>query len=63
MRSGDFRAYYGISGNEVVILAVTRRKDDDMRLKRIAEETGPGCGRSADRAGPLRALTSLRKGD
>jgi mRNA-degrading endonuclease RelE of RelBE toxin-antitoxin system len=39
LRSGDFRAYYSIRGDEVVVLAVTRRKDSDKRLKRIAEET------------------------
>ena len=38
LRSGDFRAYYRICGDEVVILAVTRRKDGDKRLKRISEE-------------------------
>jgi mRNA-degrading endonuclease RelE of RelBE toxin-antitoxin system len=38
MRSGDFRAYYRICGDEGVILAVTRRKDSDKRLRRIAEE-------------------------
>jgi mRNA-degrading endonuclease RelE of RelBE toxin-antitoxin system len=38
MRSGDFRAYYRICGDEVVILAVTHRKDSDKRLKRIAEK-------------------------
>ena len=38
MRSGDFRAYYRICGGEVVILAVTRRKDSDKRLKRISKE-------------------------
>jgi mRNA-degrading endonuclease RelE of RelBE toxin-antitoxin system len=38
LRSGDFRAYYRIGGDDVVILAVTRRKDSDKRLKRIAEE-------------------------
>lgn len=38
LRSGDFRAYYRICGVEVVILAVTRRKDSDKRLKRIAEK-------------------------
>ena len=37
-RSGDFRTYYRICGDEVVILAVTRRKDSDKRLKRISEE-------------------------
>lgn len=38
LRSGDFRAYYRICGDEVVILAVTRRKESDKRLKRITEE-------------------------
>ena len=38
MRSGDFRAYYRICGDEAVVLAVTRREDSDKRLKRIAEE-------------------------
>ncbi len=38
LRSGDFRAYYRIGGDEVVILAITRRKDSDKRLKRIAED-------------------------
>jgi mRNA-degrading endonuclease RelE of RelBE toxin-antitoxin system len=38
LRSGDFRAYYRIGGAEVVVLAITRRKDSDKRLKRIAEE-------------------------
>lgn len=38
LRSGGFRAYYRIRGDEVVILAVTRRKDSDKRLKRIVEE-------------------------
>lgn len=38
LRSGDFRAYYRICGDEVVILAVTRRKDSDKQLKRITEE-------------------------
>ena len=38
LRSGDFRAYYRIHGDEVVILAVTRRKDSDKRLKRISEK-------------------------
>ena len=37
MRSGEFRAYYRIAGDEVVILAVTQRKDSDKRLKHIAE--------------------------
>lgn len=38
LRSGDLRAYYRIVGDEVVILAITRRKDSEKRLKRIAEE-------------------------
>ena len=41
LQSGDFRAYYRICGDAVVILAVTRRKDSDKRLKRIAEEPTP----------------------
>ncbi len=45
LRSGDFRAYYRIVGDEVVILAVTRRKDSGRRLKRISEGTGPEFGR------------------
>lgn len=52
LRSGDFRAYYRICGDEVVILAVTRRKDNDKRLKRIAEEPTPGY---------IRARRSVRK--
>ena len=50
LRIGDFRAYYRISGDEVVILGVSRRKDSDKRLKRIAEEDGPGYGRKRGRA-------------
>jgi mRNA-degrading endonuclease RelE of RelBE toxin-antitoxin system len=46
LRSGDFRAYYRIRGEEVIILAVTNRKDSEKRLKRIAEDPaflrGPG---------------------
>ncbi len=38
MRSSDFRAYYRIRGGEIVVLAVTRRKDSDKRLKRISEK-------------------------
>jgi len=40
LRSGDFRAYYRICGDEVVVLAVTQRKDSDKRLKRISEGSG-----------------------
>jgi mRNA-degrading endonuclease RelE of RelBE toxin-antitoxin system len=38
LRCGDLRAYYRIRGDEVVILAVTRRKDSANRLRRIAEK-------------------------
>lgn len=38
LRSGDFRAYYRILGDEVIVLAVTRRKDSGKRLKRLSEE-------------------------
>jgi mRNA-degrading endonuclease RelE of RelBE toxin-antitoxin system len=38
LRSGDFRAYCRICGEDVIILAVTHRKDSDKRLKRIAED-------------------------
>lgn len=38
LRSGDFRAYYRICGEEVVVLLVTHRKDSEKRLKRIAED-------------------------
>jgi len=38
LRSGDFRAYYRIGGDEVIVLAVTLRKDSAKRLKRISEK-------------------------
>ena len=38
LRSGDFRAYYRIHGDEVVVLAVIRRKDSGKRLRRISEK-------------------------
>ena len=38
LRSGDFRAYYRIVGGEVVVLAVTLRKDSAKRLKRISDK-------------------------
>ena len=44
LRIGDFRAYYRICGDEVVVLAVTRRKDSRKRLKRISEERRPYAG-------------------
>jgi mRNA-degrading endonuclease RelE of RelBE toxin-antitoxin system len=37
-RCGDFRAHYRIRGDDVVILAVTRRKNSAKRLKRISEK-------------------------
>jgi mRNA-degrading endonuclease RelE of RelBE toxin-antitoxin system len=46
LRSGDFRVYYRIRGDEVVVLAVTRRKDSDKRLKRISEERPRYRGRN-----------------
>jgi mRNA-degrading endonuclease RelE of RelBE toxin-antitoxin system len=46
LRSDDFRAYYRIGGDEVVVLAITRRKDSDKRLKRIAKEPAPACIRA-----------------
>jgi mRNA-degrading endonuclease RelE of RelBE toxin-antitoxin system len=49
LRSGDFRAYYRISGDEVVVLAVTRRKDSAKRLKRISEESKSDYGRGVHR--------------
>jgi mRNA-degrading endonuclease RelE of RelBE toxin-antitoxin system len=49
LRSGYFRAYYKIRGDEVVILAVTRRKDSGKRLKRISEEPKSEYGQSAHR--------------
>jgi hypothetical protein len=39
--SGDFRAYYRIGGAEVIVLAVTRRKDSAKRLWRISDEQQP----------------------
>ncbi len=38
LRCGDFRAYYRIRGDEVVVLAVTKRKDSAKRLRRISEK-------------------------
>lgn len=40
LRSGEFRAYYRIRGDEVIVIAVTRRKDSDKRLRRISERRG-----------------------
>jgi len=34
LRSGDFRAYYRIISGEVIILAITRKKDSDKALKK-----------------------------
>lgn len=49
LRSGDFRAYYRILGDEVVVLAVTRRKDSGKRLKRISEKLKSQYGLSIHR--------------
>lgn len=35
MRSGDFRAYYRILSYEVVVLAMTHKKDSEKILKRL----------------------------
>lgn len=35
LRSGDFRAYYRILLGEVVILAITHRKDSEKILKKL----------------------------
>jgi mRNA-degrading endonuclease RelE of RelBE toxin-antitoxin system len=34
LRSGDFRAYYRIISREVIILAITNKKDSDKLLKK-----------------------------
>lgn len=35
LRSGDFRAYYRIVAREVVIVAVTNKKDSEKILKKL----------------------------
>lgn len=35
LRSGDFRAYYRIISQDIVILAVTHKKDSEKILKKI----------------------------
>ncbi len=35
LRSGDFRAYYRIVSTDVVVLAITRKKDSEKALKRL----------------------------
>ena len=35
LRSGDFRAYYRIVSNDVVILAITHRKDSERYLRNL----------------------------
>lgn len=35
LRSGDFRAYYRISSRDVVILAITHKKDSENFLKKM----------------------------
>ncbi len=36
----DFRPFCRIRGDEMVVIAVTRRKDSVKRLKRISEKRG-----------------------
>ena len=38
-RSGDFRIYYRIEGDRVIVLAVRPKKDSERFLKRIHEES------------------------
>ena len=35
LRSGDFRAYYRIVSNDVVILAITHKKDSERYLRKF----------------------------
>lgn len=35
LRSGDFRAYYRLHSEEVVILAITHKKDSEKLLKKL----------------------------
>ena len=35
LRSGDFRAYYRVLSKNVVILAITHKKDSEKFLKRL----------------------------
>ena len=35
LRSGDFRAYYRITSQDIVILAITRKKDSEKLLKKL----------------------------
>lgn len=35
LRSGDFRAYYRIASREVVIVAITNKKDSEKILKKL----------------------------
>ena len=39
LRSGDFRAYYRILKKEVIILAITHRKDSEKVLKKLDSNT------------------------
>jgi mRNA-degrading endonuclease RelE of RelBE toxin-antitoxin system len=50
LRSGDLRAYHRTCSDEVVILAVTHRKDSNKRLKRISEERQTGQEQRAKHA-------------
>ena len=35
MRSGDYRAYYRIFSQEVIVLAITNKKDSEKILKKL----------------------------
>ena len=35
LRSGDFRAYYRIISTDVVVLAITHKKDSEKALKKL----------------------------
>lgn len=35
LRSGDFRAYYRIHSHDIVILAITHKKDSEKILKKL----------------------------
>lgn len=35
MRSGDYRAYYSVVSRDVVILAITNKKDSEKILKKL----------------------------
>ncbi|HWR72572.1 MAG TPA: type II toxin-antitoxin system RelE/ParE family toxin [Nitrospirota bacterium] len=35
LRSGDFRAYYRVLSGDVIILAITHKRDSEKRLKKL----------------------------